>query len=47
MALSIYSMDGKLLKHTTADNNEEELSIDNLSGTIVVRIGAKAYKVKL
>jgi hypothetical protein len=39
-------MDGKLLKHTTADNNEE-LSIDNLSGTIVVRIGAKAYKVKL
>ena len=45
--ISIYSMDGKLLKHTTADNNEEELSIDNLSGTIVVRIGAKAYKVKL
>ena len=45
--ISIYSMDGKLLKHTTADNNEEELSIDSLSGTIVVRIGAKAYKVKL
>lgn len=45
--ISIYSMDGKLLKHTTADNNEEELLIDNLSGTIVVRIGAKAYKVKL
>ena len=44
--ISIYSMDGKLLRYIKADNNEE-LSINDLSGVIVVRIGTKAYKVNM
>ena len=45
--ISIYSMDGKLLRYIKADNNNEELSINDLSGVIVVRIGTKAYKVNM